>query len=80
MSWITFAIPFLVLVIPAREIPVGTVMPVMLSSRLNAAKDKHQLARLAFNLDRTGSEIKALRLHGISMFETELDRLARSVA
>jgi hypothetical protein len=27
-------------VIPAKEIPVGTVIPVMLSSSLNAAKDK----------------------------------------
>jgi hypothetical protein len=40
MIWITFAIPLLVLVIPAKEIPVGTVIPVMLSSSLSAAKDK----------------------------------------
>ena len=40
MTWITFAIALLVLVIPAKEIPVGTVIPVMLSSSLNAAKDK----------------------------------------
>jgi hypothetical protein len=40
MTWITFAIALLILVIPAKEIPVGTVIPVMLSSSLNAAKDK----------------------------------------
>jgi hypothetical protein len=40
MTWITFAIALLVLVIPAKEIPVGTVIPVMLSSSLNAEKDK----------------------------------------
>jgi hypothetical protein len=40
MTWITFAIALLILVIPAKQIPVGTVIPVMLSSSLNAAKDK----------------------------------------
>lgn len=40
MTWITFAIAFLILVISAKEIPVGTVIPVELSSSLNAAKDK----------------------------------------
>ena len=40
MSWITFTISLLVLVIPAKEIPVGTVIPVMLSSSLNASTDK----------------------------------------
>jgi hypothetical protein len=41
MNLITFAIALLLLpVAPSDKIPVGTVIPVMLSSSLNAAKDK----------------------------------------
>jgi hypothetical protein len=41
MVWINLAIALLVgWVIPGREIPVGTVIPVMLSASLNAAKDE----------------------------------------
>jgi len=40
MDWIILGIALLVgWVIPAREIPVGTVIPIMLNSSLDAAKD-----------------------------------------
>jgi hypothetical protein len=41
MIWIRLAVAFVVgWVVPAREIPVGTVIPVMLGSGLDAAKDE----------------------------------------
>jgi len=41
MNWIPFALALLVLpVVPSRKVPSGTVIPIMLSSSLNAAKDK----------------------------------------
>jgi len=41
MTWITLPLAFLIVAtIPAIEAPVGTVLPVILVSRLNATKDK----------------------------------------
>jgi len=40
MNLIALIIALLLPVVPSDKIPVGTVIPVMLSSRLNAAKDK----------------------------------------
>jgi hypothetical protein len=40
MPWVRFTIAVALAVIQARQVPVGTVIPIMLSSSLNAAKDQ----------------------------------------